>query len=130
MRDGLAVLDPEPEVVLVTFSTPDRARRHRTRLDLPFPVLVDPDRATYRAYGLDRGTVGRVWGPKTVRRYRDIIRVDGIAGLRPPDGDTLQLGGDFVVARDGTLAWGFWSDGPDDRPAIGDLKGAVAAASA
>ena len=129
MRDGLTALDPTPEVVLVTFSTPERARRHRARLELPFPVLVDPDRAAYRAYGLGRGTVRRVWGPKTLRRYREVMRDDGMAGLRRPDGDTLQLGGDFVVAPDGTLAWGFWSDGPDDRPAIGDLKAAIAAAA-
>ena len=39
--------------------------------------------------------------------------------------DTLQLGGDFVIAPDGTLSWGFWGAGPDDRPELDDLVAAV-----
>ena len=67
----------------------------------------------------------RVWGWKAGRRYVEIFRESGFGGLRAPTEDTLQLGGDFVIAPDGTLAWGFWGEGPDDRPSVDDLVRAV-----
>jgi len=50
---------------------------------------------------------------------------DGIGGVRRPTEDPRQLGGDFVIDGEGRLVWGFWGDGPDHRPAIGDLIAAV-----
>jgi hypothetical protein len=45
--------------------------------------------------------------------------------LERPTEDTLQLGGDFVIGRDGTLVYGFWGEGPDDRPTVDQLFDAV-----
>lgn len=129
VRDHLADLPPDPVVALVTFSSgpllADYVARHR----LPFVVLSDPQRRAYRAYGLERGTRARVWGWRAARSYLRIIRRDGVAGLRRPVEDPLQLGGDFVVAPDGTLVHGYWSEGPDDRPSVEELLAAVQAAA-
>lgn len=130
MRDRLADLGGDTLVVLVTFTDPSSLSDYVSVHDLPFPVLTDPERSAYHAYGLGRGSVWRVWGLKAGRRYAEILRADGIGGLRRPREDTLQLGGDFVIAPDGTLAWGFWGDGPDDRPSIDDLVAAVTASRA
>jgi len=48
-----------------------------------------------------------------------------LKGLRRPTEDTLQLGGDFIVGPDGTLIYGFWGEGPDDRPSVDDLIDAL-----
>jgi len=125
VRDRLDELGPDTEVVLVTFTTDDRAERYADAHRLPFPVLVDESRSVYRAYGLGRGSMARVWGVRAARRYVEILRRDGLAGLRRPTEDTLQLGGDFVVAPDGTIAYGFWGAGPDDRPTVDELIDAV-----
>jgi len=127
VRDHLDDLGPETVVVMVTFTEPDRLLDYRRRHDLPFPVLIDRQRTTYRAYGLGRGRVMRVWGRRAIGRYIELVRANGLRGVRAPREDSLQLGGDFVVAPDGTLAWGFWSEGPDDRPDVSELIGAVAA---
>ena len=127
MRNRLTDLGGDTLVVLVTFTDSTSLSDYVELHDLPFPVLTDPDRCAYRDYGLGRGSVWRVWGLKAGRRYLEIIRADGIGGLRRPREDTLQLGGDFVIAPDGTLAWGFWGEGPDDRPSVDELVGAVAA---
>jgi hypothetical protein len=37
------------------------------------------------------------------------------------------LGGDFVIAPNGNLSWGHWSDGPADRPPVDDVVAAVRA---
>ena len=113
---------------MVTFTTRGVASAYRRRNELTLPVLVDGSRESYRAFGLGRGSVRRVWGVRALRRYIEIVRSDGVSGLRRPTDDRLQLGGDFVVAPDGTLAWGFWGEGPDDRPPVDDLITAAWAA--
>ena len=67
----------------------------------------------------------RVWGWRMVLRYAEIIRADGFSGLRRPTEDTLQLGGDFLVDANGTLIYGFWGEGPDDRPEVDELIAAL-----
>ena len=125
MRDRLTELGEATTVALITFTDARNLTAYTKRNELPFPVLVDPDRSTYRAFGLGRGTVWRVWGIKAAMRYLQILRTDGLSGLRRPTEDTLQLGGDFIISPDGTLAYGFWGDGPDDRPSVDQLVDAV-----
>ena len=114
------------DVALVTFAAPARAAEYRTEHLTSVPVLVDHDRTAYRAYGLGRGRLGTVWGPESLRRYVEIVRRDGIGRLRRPTEDTRQLGGDFVIAPDGTLAWGHWGTGPADRPDPSVIARAIA----
>ena len=121
MRDRLEELGDTTEVVLITFTDIISLTEYQWSNELPYPVLTDPRRDTYRAYGLGRGSVSRVWGLRATKRYIELIRESGIGALRRPTEDTLQLGGDFVIGSDGNLAWGFWGDGPDDRPSVDDL---------
>jgi peroxiredoxin len=110
-------------VVLITFTRPRNLHGFRRRLALAYPVLADETRAVYHAYGLRRGTWWRVWGLKSVRAYGRLLHQGG--RLERPSGDTLQLGGDFVVDRDGRLAYAYRSTGADDRPSVDDLLDAV-----
>ena len=121
----LEELGDDTEVVLVTFTSADDLQSYAADNDLPFTLVRDPNRAAYRAYGLGRGSWSRVWGLKAARRYVELFRQHGLGGLRRPSEDTLQLGGDFVIAPDGTLTYGFWGDGPDDRPSVDELVGAA-----
>lgn len=125
MRDRLAELGDNTEIVLVTFTDPSNLEAYRSAHELPFPILVDPDRDAYRAFGLGRGSIARIYGWKAARRYFEIFRSDGLSGLARPTEDTLQLGGDFVVGPDGSLVYGFWGEGPDDRPDVDELIAAI-----
>lgn len=127
MRDRLDEFDPATEVVVVMFTSPDRLDGYLARNDLPFPVLIDTDRAAYRAYGLGRASVGRAWGLRPALAYLRLLRRGRWRDLRRPTEDTLQLGGDFVIGPDGTLVYGFWSAGPDDRPPVDELIAAARA---
>ena len=112
-------------VVLVTFTRPRNLRGFRRRLGLRFPVVADETRAVYRAYGLGRGPWWKVWGPRALLAYIRLVRT-GRRVERPTE-DTLQLGGDFVVDRDGGLAYTYRSRAPDDRPSVDALIEAVRA---
>lgn len=125
VRDQLERFGPDTVVVLATFTEPQHIDAYLERRPLPFPVLIDADRSTYRAYGLGRGTVRRVWGARMAKRYLEIFREQGFE--RPPRAteDTLQLGGNFIIDPQGTLIYGYWGEGPDDRPEVDDLVAAI-----
>lgn len=122
MRDRIADLG-DAEVALVLFTAPRNLRGYKGRSALPFAVVTSEDRAAYRAYGFRRGSVLRVWGPKAISAYVGLLR-KGRKVERPTE-DTLQLGGDVVVDREGRVAYLYRGSGPDDRPPIDELVSAV-----
>jgi len=125
VSDRLDELGENTLVALITFTEPEFVESYSSEHNLGYEVLIDPERVAYGSYGLGRGSFTRIWGLRSARRYLELIRADGISGLRRPVEDTRQLGGDFIVAPDGTLAYGFWGEGPDDRPSVDELVQAV-----
>lgn len=109
---------------LAVFVVHDDPREIRTRLlagvdHVAFPILVDRRRRAYAAWGLRRAPWWRVWlDPQVWRQYLELLR----AGhrLRGLGADPLQLGGDFVVAADGRIAYSR-PQRRDDRPPVGEL---------
>ena len=122
MRDRLNEFG-DAVVVVVTFSAPAYVASYQRERLAPLTVLIDEDRSSYRAFGLGRGSVWRVWGPKVWRAYFRLLRQG--RKLERATEDTLQLGGDFVVGRGGRLVYSFRSTDPDDRPTVDDLVRAV-----
>jgi hypothetical protein len=95
---------------------------------LPFPVLVDRERTTYGRWRLRRAQWWEIWvDPGVYRAYARLLR----QGERLTVGgmDVLQLGGDFVVAPYGVLAYARPQE-RDDRPPVGELLRAVQEAAA
>lgn len=88
-------------------------------LDVPFPVLVDRERAAYRAWGLGRASFARIWlDPRVWARYARGALETGRPGRLGVD--TLQLGGDFVVDPAGRVVYSR-PQVTDDRPPVGVL---------
>lgn len=125
MRDRLDDLG-DTAVAGVTFADPGRLAGHREHLDLPFPLLADPERTLYRRFGLERAPLWRIYNPGTLRLYGQLLARG--RRLRRPVDDTRQLGGDFVIDANGRLAAAFRPLSPDDRPSIDDLVVAVSRA--
>ena len=125
VRDHLDDFDSDTDIVVVTFAEQANLAAYLTRHDLPFPVLSDPDRSSYRAFGIGRGTVRRVWGWRMVRRYVGIFRDQGFEMPGKATEDTLQLGGNFIIDPEGILIYGYWGQGPDDRPPVRGLIEAI-----
>lgn len=119
--------------MLVTFTTDVELDAYQHRRAVAFPILVDADRSVYAAYGMGRGSFRAVWGLATLRRYWQILRPSGpgsVSDLGAATEDTRQLGGDIVIAPNGTIVWGHWSTGPADRPSVDDIVDAVRVAVA
>lgn len=126
MRQQQAELDPkDAEVLVVSFDPPRRIRGYCRRLRLPFRCLSDERRAAYRAFGLGRGSWLRTLTPKALAPYLRLYLRRG--GPRPAYGgqDLRQMGGDFVVAPNGRLAFAYASPDPADRPSVGAVLAAI-----
>jgi len=96
-------------------------------LDVPYPVLVDLERAAYRDWGLRRSSRAGVWlDPRVWARYAALV-AQGERLLRLGR-DTLQLGGDFIVDPDGIVAYAR-PQRRDDRPPVSLLVRELRAAS-
>ena len=124
MRDRLDEFS-DAAVAVISFSAPAQVADYQRRQLAPLDVLVDEDRRAYAAFDLGRGSVIKVWGPKSWMAYGRLLRQG--RHLQRPTEDTLQLGGDFVIDRDGRIAYAYRSEDPDDRPPVDTLLTAVRA---
>jgi peroxiredoxin len=115
------------EVVAITQSRPEALAAQLRLEPRPFPFLCDPERAAYRAFGLERGGWGMFFRPRVLAHYlRQVAR--GWRPRRPSAGeDLLQLGGDFIVNSNGQVAFAHHSADPSDRPGVDDLLGRLRA---
>ncbi len=107
-------------VYAVTFEAREHATEYLSQQALPFPLLLDPQRVAYRAFGLSHGSTATVWGLGTLWYYgRGLLRG------RLPDSsrgrDRHQLGGDVLLRAGGAGGWVYRSDSPIDRPAVDAL---------
>lgn len=122
VRDHLDQIG-DATVAVVTFAAPERLDAYRRHLDLPFPVLSDPNRTLYSLLGAGRGSHRQVWSPGTLRLYARLLRRG--ARLRRPTEDIRQLGADVVIGRDGRLRYLALPSSPDARPPVAELLAAL-----
>ena len=106
-------------VVAVSFEPRDRLFQLTRQLQLPYPVLSDPERDVYAAYSLAQGNLLKIFSPKTVWTY-----VKHFARGRRYEhaaSDWKQLGGDFILGEDGTVLYEHRGQTPADRPTVASL---------
>ncbi|MFQ5813969.1 MAG: AhpC/TSA family protein [Anaerolineae bacterium] len=108
----------DTEVLIVSFGTLPLAQAWLEETCSPFHLLLDPERTVYQVYGLER-SLWRSWNLKTVQRYVQLMR-NG-RQWRGIQGDSTQLGGDFIVDADGILRLVYPSREATDRPSVEQL---------
>ena len=88
----------------------------------PFQMFVDEPRRLYEAYGLGR-SVWRSWGVRNLWYYaRAMANGRELYGKR---GDPNQLGGNFIVDKEGIIRYAHPSRDPTDRPEVSRLMRVV-----
>ncbi|MCQ3973749.1 MAG: hypothetical protein DPW09_09925 [Anaerolineae bacterium] len=106
------------EVIVISFETGYWLQVWLEETKAPFPLLLDPARKAYQAYGLERSLL-RSWGPKNLWYYTK-ARLTGRQAHRT-GADTSQLGGDFIVDTSGIVRLAHRSQDPTDRPPVAEL---------
>jgi peroxiredoxin len=104
--------------VIISFGSPPLAQKWIEETQATFPILIDPEMISYRAFGLEN-SLARSWSPKIWFEYaRLMARGRKWRGIQ---GDSGQLGGDFIVDRTGIIRMAFRSHDPADRPSVDDI---------
>nr|MBI2903887.1 redoxin domain-containing protein [Chloroflexota bacterium] len=103
------------KVVVVSFGSSPLGRAWLDETREPFTLWLDPERAAYRAYGLEHSLL-RSWAPRVWRRYAQLMLTG--RKWRGIQGDSGQLGGDFIVDRNGVIHLAYRSHDPTGRPPV------------
>lgn len=111
-------------IVVVTFEGGPQARAYADDANLGWPILVDETRGLYLAYGMLRGKMRDLWGPRTWWAYAKELFRGRTPRATDLDSDTSQLGGDVLVDPSGTVRFLHVGSGPADRPSIATLVAA------
>jgi peroxiredoxin len=92
--------------------------------DVPFDCLGDPERESYHAVGLERGSAREYIGPQLAKGFLRAARKGALAG-NPQGGDVAQRPGTFVVAPDGTVLYAHYHRDSADNPPMDEILEAV-----
>ncbi len=103
----------------MSFEPSDLLVRQSRLMQLPFPLLSDPERDVYRAYQLPTGTASQVFGASALFAYAKLLFQGRWAGFHRSD--LPQLGGDFVIDAEGIVRFEYRSAAPHDRPEVDRL---------
>lgn len=105
------------EVLVVTPSRQEVA----LSMKLPYPVLCDPDRNAYRAFGFERGSWRMFFRWRVLAHYLRLIVSGWWPRRNERDEDVLLLGGDVLIGKDHRLMTVYRSHDPADRPSAQEL---------
>ena len=121
-------------VIAVAQGDPLQAAHFVNQFRIPFPLLADPLRQAFQAYGLSAGSLAQTIGPRVIRQMVGT----GIQGYLPgvtehvrimtgKDSASLrQLGGTFVVGQGGMLRYAQVGTPIYKHPPLDELWAALA----
>lgn len=107
------------QVVLVGLGTHDQAEAFKKQFFLSFPIICDPEKKLYQAFGLGRGSVASMASPALLLTgLRTMLR-----GHTPgmPRDDIMQMPGVFLIDTSGNIRYAHYSKDPSDNPSIATL---------
>lgn len=125
MRDRYdEVREKGADIVSIGMGWPAAAADFRDQHEVPFPVLIDHTKETYRALELGRGTAWQILGPPVwLRAARSFLAGHGMTPR--PKQDPLQLGGVIVADRGGGIRYSYASRTSSDNPPTDEVIAAL-----
>ncbi len=104
MRDRYAEFQAKKAgVCIIGMGTVPEAAAFRDRLEIPFPMLVDPKQVTYRTLQMGQARATSLTNPKMlISGAKSLIKGRGISRPRQ---DPFQLGGAAVIRVGGEISY-------------------------
>ena len=110
-------------VVAIGMGRPDMAADLKEKQDVPFTLLVDRTKHSYRLMKMARGSWMAVAGPKVWARAAKSLLTGH--GLQKAKQDPLQMGGAVIVDRDGEVRFTHRSKDSSDNVPVEKLLAAL-----
>jgi len=94
------------------------AAHFKDEFEIPFTLLVDHDKRTYKALAIQRASAWNIYGPPVwVNGLRSIVKHPN----KIPKQDPFQLGGAAVVDKSGEILYLYRSRASSDIPPIDEV---------
>ena len=107
------------DIAVITQGVPEEAALFAKKYAPGLKMLCDPERAVYRAYGLERGSIFQTFLNLKVWRAVSNSRRKGYAVEQPPEGqDAMQMSGTFIISPQGRVLLPFYYDHIADHPSL------------
>lgn len=94
--------------------TPEESAAFEMKFDVPFPLISDPKRQLYQAFGLKRVTALGLFSPSAA--VKGILAMSKGHTVGIPIGDVRQLPGVFIINTDGRIVYSYFASDPSDHP--------------
>lgn len=107
------------QVVLVGLGKPEHAEEFRKQFAPSFPVICDPEKKLYGAYGLGRGKLASMASPSVLLRSLRTMSQGLPPGL--PRGDVMQMPGVFMIDTQGNIRYSYYAKDVSDHPPVEQL---------
>ncbi|CAN1523825.1 Peroxiredoxin-like 2A/B/C [Fimbriimonadaceae bacterium] len=108
-------------IAFVTLSSAEESQRLKDATRSPHTFISDPQHHLYLHFGLQRASIGQLFGPSVVKRGFAVIK-SGTKGGFLPTTDPIQLGGAFVIDAEGTVTWSRKAKDASDNVTPEDLR--------
>jgi hypothetical protein len=119
LRAARAAADDLPRVVLVHQGTVEQGDAFLESRWPEVSAIADPGRVLYAAFGLERGRLAQVLGPRVLLRGMSAaLRGNGIG---KPVGDLWQMPGAFVIHRS-AIVWSHVAHHVGDQPNLDQVR--------
>ncbi|PIK38795.1 hypothetical protein BSL78_24373, partial [Apostichopus japonicus] len=108
------------KLVVISFGPPDGVRQWIDATGCKFDVLSDEKREIYSSVGLQR-SASKSWNMKAIFPYAELWATGPKPNRIYHTDDPLQIGGDFILDKDGNFVFVHCSTSSDDRPPVDQL---------
>lgn len=113
------IKDAGLDIAVITQGVPEETEFFAEKYAPGLKVLCDPERAAYRAYGLERGNIFQTFLNLKVWRAVSSSHRKGYAVEEPPEGqDAMQMSGTFIINPQGRILLPFYYDHIADHPPL------------
>ncbi len=102
------------QVVLVGMGTPEESAAFEMKFAIPFPLISDPKRSLYQAFGLKQVSLPGLLSPTVA--IKGMLALARGHTLGVPIGDIRQLPGVFIINTNGQIVYRHIAGDPSDHP--------------
>lgn len=108
-------------IIIISFGTLPAVQQWLKDTCPHFTVLLDQDKSVYKSYNLEHS----YWKSRTLKTrwyyFKAWLQGKKSRNYAAEHEDTSQLGGDFIVDKNGIIQFAYPSHDPTDRPAVEKL---------